>query len=167
MSCYYLLGSVEDVLKHMIEEFKQFFKRKKEKERQEVAEETIEEWKRQVDELRKHPLTQVKILSDSLLSELNQKLGDMSSKLDQILTYIRERQAPEISQYPKSLTVKDRELIKLLEDRGPLNTRELANALGVNRTTASIRLNKLASVGVLDKKSRGKEIEYSKRRATK
>jgi Fic family protein len=151
----------------MIEEFKQFFKRKKDQKHEEIAEKTVEEWKKQVEELRKHPLTQVKILSDSLLNELNQKLGDISSKLDQVLNYIRERQAPEISQYPKSLTVKDRELIKLLEDRGPLNTRELAKALGVNRTTASIRLNKLASVGVLDKKSRGKEIEYSKRRAKK
>jgi len=151
----------------MLEEFKQFFKRKKDKEHEEIADKTIEEWKRQVEELRKHPLTQVKILSDSLLRELNQKLGDISSKLDELLAHTRESHAPKISQYPKSLTVKDRELIKILEDREPLNTQELAKALGVNRTTASIRLNKLASVGVLDKKSRGKEIEYSIRRTKK
>ncbi len=130
----------------------------------------LREWQAQLEMIRKHPLTQAKMINEQLLSELNEILRHINSKLDHlekldmIIDMLKERGVSEDVEKAivavKNLTIKDRQVIELLSKQGPLTAQEVAEHLKLTRGTASLRLNKLYTAGLLDKIVQGKTIKF-------
>jgi DNA-binding transcriptional ArsR family regulator len=138
---------------------------------------TIKSWEQQVSLLQTHPLSQARVVNTQILSSLTDILGGLDdkltdlSKLDDILSILKAREALEIEKKSlgavdrvlnsvRHITIKDRIMIDLLEKNPILSAEEVAAELNVTRSTVSYRLNKLYSMGVLDKEVSGRRILF-------
>lgn len=143
------------------------------------TQEALEEWKEQVQYAENHPLTQAKIINSNLLRNLTDVLERMDTKLnkldklDQILGILKESQKEleekgvssqklnKAIEQMENLTVKDKEVLKVVKNKQPITASQLAEKIDVSRSTASSRLNKLASLGVLNKEPEGRKMLFS------
>ncbi|MBR9679108.1 MAG: winged helix-turn-helix transcriptional regulator [Nanoarchaeota archaeon] len=138
---------------------------------------TIKSWEQQVSLLQTHPLSQARVVNTQILSSLTDILGGLDnklaslSKLDDILTLLKAQEVSEIEKNSlgaidrvlkkvRHITIKDRIMIDLLEKNPILSAEEVAAELNVTRSTVSYRLNKLYSMGVLDKEVSGRKILF-------
>lgn len=143
------------------------------------TEELLNSWNESVKTVSDHPLSQVKIINTQILEQLSTILTSMNKKLkkldklDEVLKLLKESRK-EIILSGKStekldkaisgiedLTIKDEEVINVIKDKGPQNAESLADYIGVSRSTASNRLNRLHKKKVLRKKSDGREVFFS------
>ncbi len=140
--------------------------------------EALENWQKQVSLIEEHPLSQARVLNSQLLGSLNDIINSMDAKLselrklDEILAILRaenapksERKTPETAlEFALSkvgyVTPKDKQVIELLETVSELSSEEVSQKLNLSRSTISYRLNRLCSMGILDKKARGRIILF-------
>jgi len=140
--------------------------------------EAVENWQKQVTLIEDHPLSQARVLNTQVLQgitavmeSLDVKLEDLK-KLDDILDILKSQESTkkEINP-PKSalelalskvgyLTVKDRAVIKLLEEKGALSAEDVGKELKLSRSTVSYRLNRLHNMGILKKEAEGRTILF-------
>ncbi len=146
------------------------------------TENAIKTWEETLEAAKQHPLSQVKIVNTKILEELNHVLNQMNlkmdkleklDKLDKILDILdktkEELERKEItSDYLdkaideiENLTIKDKEVIAWIEKKGRVTANQLSKHLGLSRSTASFRLNRLAEMDALKKEASGKRIFYT------
>ena len=141
--------------------------------------ELLKVWDKGVKNVSEHPLSQVKIINTQIMEQLTSILTSMNGKLDKLsqldeILHLLKDSRQEIRIVGGStekldraiakienLTVKDEEGLGVLNDKGPQTADNLARNIGVSRSTASSRLNRLNRMNILRKKSDGKEIHYS------
>jgi len=129
----------------------------------------LEKWRQVIDAVQDHPLSQMKVINTQVLEQLlnvlehmNQQLSSLS-KLDEILLLLKDSKKQLEKKGVKSealdkaieqielLSLKDKEAFDVLKKKGPLTAEQLAKELGISRSTASSRLNRLYSFGRVDK----------------
>jgi DNA-binding transcriptional ArsR family regulator len=141
----------------------------------------IEAWEKTLSAAQQHPLSQVKILNTQVLEDLSNVLKSMDSKLDKLDKLDRLDEIYNILMHSKAeleakgvrsehldaalaeverLTIKDKDVIDWLAKQERVTAQQLADRIGLSRSTASFRLNRLAELGVLDKEAVGKKIFY-------
>jgi DNA-binding transcriptional ArsR family regulator len=138
----------------------------------------LKAWNSSVKNVSDHPLSQVKIINTQILEQLTDILGSMNSKLDrldaldEILRLLKDSRT-EISvkggntekldaaiSKIEGITIKDEEFIRVLKDKGPQSADTMARLIGISRSTASSRLNKLEKFNLVSKNADGKDIYY-------
>ncbi len=135
------------------------------------------EWKSTVEAISKHPLTQAKVVNDQLLASLTRVLEsidyklDKLDKLDEILRLLKKGQEkmkeqgveiPEINKAIEKLEqpLKEKEVLELLKQYDMLSAEEVAERLGISRSTASYRLNRLVKQGLVEKVAQGRKVYF-------
>jgi DNA-binding transcriptional ArsR family regulator len=134
-------------------------------------------WKNLVNTVQDHPLSQARVLNTQLLEQLTNVLDSIDtrlkdlSKLDEVLDLLKQEKADleasgkHSERLDKAIleleraTIKDRDAIKILK-KEPMTAEKLASELKISRSTASSRLNRLYSLGAVDKYAEGKNIYY-------
>lgn len=97
-----------------------------------------------------------------MLAEINKKLlylEILDRKIDDLSNVQGIKFFGDFEAAVKRVTVKDKEALEVLK-KGVTDAKELAKKLNIKRSTASLRLNKLANMGFLEKYSEGKTIKY-------
>jgi len=137
----------------------------------------LAQWQSLVKNVQSHPLSQAGIINTQLLEQLTNVLDSIScklddlKKLDEILELLKaektemeasgkhsERLDRAIAELERA-TIKDRDAVELLR-KGAMTADHLAAGLKLSRSTASSRLNRLYSLGAVDKYAEGKKIYY-------
>lgn len=143
--------------------------------------ESINNWQEQVSILEDHPLSQARVINTqvfegitSVISSIDEKLSDLG-KLDKILELLEalktEKLEENVENEPKSalefaltkvnhLSIKDKDVVELLENQGPMSAREAGKRLELTRSTISYRLNRLYNMGILEKMASGRTIKF-------
>lgn len=137
----------------------------------------LKDWSKTIELVEKHPLSQARVINTAVLTDLTQILNSMNEKLDklakidEILSLLSEtkgqlekaglptRNVDVVIGSLKGLTLKDQDALKFFKDK-QLTTEGFADNAGLSRSTASSRLNKLYSMGLLEKTAEGKQIVY-------
>ena len=138
----------------------------------------ITNWQMLIDSVQDHPLSQARIINTKLLEQLTQQLEqinkklDALNKLDVILEILQEGRKELESKGIKSvkldkaikelerITVKDTLAMKTLESKGPMTAEMLSEELKIDRSTASTRLNRLYTLGLVSKETKGKNMYF-------
>ena len=103
-------------------------------------EDKVEELKKDVDKLSNE--------------ELKEVLLDLREKIYEIYYIVKK------DWELKKLNNRDIEILKLLLKKGPLSAEDIAETLGISRSTASLRLNRLYSMGYLEKDIKDRRVLY-------
>jgi|GEM_PF-1852097 len=145
---------------------------------EESTKDVLEQWTKTLETVEKHPLSQARVINTAVLNDLTQVLHSMDEKLsdlgklDKIIGLLIEtkKQLDEAGMPTssvdaaisslKGLTVKDQEALKFFKGDEEIDTEEFATRAKLSRSTASSRLNKLFSFGLLEKNADGKKIVY-------
>jgi len=129
----------------------------------------LSEWEDKVKAVSEHPLSQARIINDNLLNELTGQLSTINEKLsaleklDKILELLKKNELYTESVEGvniRDLTIKDREMLDLMNKKGSVEATTLSKMLKISRSTASLRLNRLFATGFVEKFSKGKVIYY-------
>ncbi len=138
----------------------------------------LKEWSKTLEMVEKHPLSQARVINTGILSDLTRILHSMDeklsglTKLDEIIHLLVETKSQlenaglstskvdAVIGSLKGLTLKDQEALKVFSVDDLLTTETFAEKAGLSRSTASSRLNKLFSLGLLEKVAQGKKIAY-------
>ncbi len=136
-------------------------------------------WNDSVKNISEHPLSQAKVINTQILEQLSDILASMDKKLekltilDEILGLLKGTRTQIIElggnteqidtaiSHIEGLTIKDEEVIRALSDKGPQTADTLSRLMGISRSTASSRLNKLNAMNLVRKKTDGKFIYFS------
>lgn len=136
-------------------------------------------WNDSVKNISEHPLSQAKVINTQILEQLSDILASMDKKLekltllDEILGLLKGTRTQIIElggnteqidtaiSHVEGLTIKDEEVIRALSDKGPQTADTLSRLMGISRSTASSRLNKLNAMNLVRKKTDGKFIYFS------
>jgi DNA-binding transcriptional ArsR family regulator len=136
-------------------------------------------WGDSVKNISEHPLSQAKIINSQILEQISDILESMNKKLDkmalldEILGLLKgtrnqiidlggnTEQIDKAITHVEGITIKDEEVIRALKDKGPQTADNLARLMGISRSTASSRLNRLFSMNIIRKKTDGKFIYFS------
>ncbi|MBR9677919.1 MAG: winged helix-turn-helix transcriptional regulator [Nanoarchaeota archaeon] len=138
----------------------------------------LKNWDQQVKTIQDHPLSQAKIINTQLLARLTEVLKSMDERLEQLVKLdeildllnkskeeiadkgvISENLDKAIRQL-QLISIKDKEVIEVLQKKGKLTADQMSNEIKVTRSTCSSRLNRLYTLGLLDKEAVGKRIFY-------
>jgi len=134
---------------------------------------SVENWKNMVEELQKNPLTQAKIVNEQLLNEFRTQIETIQSdvndikmrmdrvelKQDETLKVVKNK-APKPKSAKIRLSSNDQKLYDLIKDTKIVQAGQIAEKLNISRSNASLKLNKLATFGLLDKEQDGKDMLY-------
>ena len=83
----------------------------------------------------------------------------LNEKIDRVIELL-ERKVVEGPPELHGLTIHDKEMLDFMAGGKKISADEIAKQMKLSRGTASLRLNKLYSLGYLLKKSRGKIVEF-------
>jgi uncharacterized membrane protein len=140
---------------------------------------SLKVWNDSVKNISEHPLSQAKVINTQILEQLSDILASMDKKLekltilDEILGLLKGTRTQIIElggnteqidtaiSHVEGLTIKDEEVIRALSDKGPQTADTLSRLMGISRSTASSRLNKLNAMNLIRKKTDGKFIYFS------
>lgn len=138
----------------------------------------VKDWERQVQLVKQHPLSQIKIINQTLLETLTDVLKSIDSKLenltkiDEVIDLLKSKETElkkegvetkEISKAIiklENITFKDKQVLETLEREKKLSAEQMANVLHITRSTASLRLNRLYELGILNKEATGRNILF-------
>ena len=138
----------------------------------------LKDWSKTLEMVEKHPLSQVRVINTAVLTDLTNILSSMDDKLNKLaklddimkLLLDTKKQLDSVGMPTgnidavigslKGLTLKDQEALSFLKAGELLTTEDFADRASLSRSTASSRLNKLFSLGLLDKTADGKKIVY-------
>ena len=152
----------------IIQKLKQLFAKQKEEELSRPKDHiTLDEWKRQVEDMKNHPLTQAKVINLELmnsifavLDQLHEKVDTVNTRLERLEKKPRPRKTGE--KKPKvKLSKSERNIVELLKNRKNVQASQIADKLKISRSNASLKLNKLYAVGVVKKTQDGKDVLYN------
>lgn len=124
----------------------------------------LREWRTEVQKLQEHPLTQAKIVNEKLLAAVMDLLNEINSKLDELNTRVGQletlktkqaKEAPEVK-----LSTNEQKVIDFVKKKKEVVANEVASSLKISRSNAALKLNKLFSVGLLEKRQDGKDVYY-------
>lgn len=135
----------------------------------EPASKELEEWQTRVKTIADHPLSQAKVINAQILEMLTNILNSMDhklsnlDKLNDILAILKQNEY-EIENIEKEkkdlLSIKDNELLNIFKDGKKYSSLDISNLLKISRSTSSFRLNRLYSLGILQKEPIGKKIFF-------
>ena len=103
----------------------------------------------------------------SKIDEILDKLEKIEKKLDEITK--KEDVLPILNdiywilkkdRQMKKLTEKDIKLLEVLYREGPMTAEDVASFLGISRSTSSLRLNRLYSIGYLEKRIMDRKVYF-------
>jgi len=144
----------------------------------ESGENVLKQWTKTLDMVENHPLSQARVINTAVLTDLTHVLNSMDEKLDNLgkldkiisLLIETKKQLNEAGMPTdkvdaaitsiKGLTIKDQEALNFFKGDELLTTKVFAERADLSRSTASSRLNKLFSFGLLEKVAKGKKIAY-------
>lgn len=160
-----LLESISGIFGKKEEKKKQVqiqVKKPRQKQQKRTKEQLIlSDWKNELERLTQHPLTQAKLINEKLLQDLyivleqiNNKLNVLNTKLDKAGL---ERVEPKTSQQRSS---QEQKILDLIDKRDRLMAADITKVLNISRSNASLKLNKLYDMGLLEKEQEGKEVFY-------
>ena len=155
---------------------KKLRQRLKQKKLAKIQHKELEKWESLYKNLQAHPLTQAKIINEELLAstnetleELKRKMHDFDSRLEGIETKVFSKKVKAgkkieirekiIVPYAK-LSEHEKQIISHLKEQGKCDAAVLAEALGMSRSNASLKLNKLHSWNFLNKGAEDKRVAY-------
>jgi len=136
----------------------------------------LKKWESLYKNLQAHPLTQAKIINEELLittnetlDELKQKISEFDARLEGVENKVfskkvKSKKAVEIREkiivpYAK-LSEHEKQIIGHIKGAGKCDASLLAEALGMSRSNASLKLNKLHSWNFLEKGADDKRVAY-------
>lgn len=143
-------------------------KKKKKKKEQQIAEHiTLKDWKEEIQRLQAHPLTQAKLMNESLLNLVMDLFEQINNKLDELNTRIDRMEAKKTKvkirhEKPEAkLSQQEQRILAYTKAQKIVQAGPIARKLRISRSNASLKLNKLYSIGYLDKQQDGKDVHYS------
>lgn len=143
-------------------------KKKKPKKEQLIAEHiTLKQWREELQRLQAHPLTQAKVMNENLLNLVMDLFEQINSKLDELNTRIDRMEAKKTKVKIKheklaaKLSQQEQKIIAYIKAQKIVQAGPIARKLRISRSNASLKLNKLYSIGYLDKQQDGKDVHYS------
>ena len=148
-------------------------KRKKKKTKKEVKDQLISEhitltqWKEELQRLQAHPLTQAKLMNENLLNLVMDLFEQINQKLDALNTRIDRMEAKKVKVKIKhetpdaKLSNQEERILAFIKAQKIVQAGPIARKLRISRSNASLKLNKLYSIGYLDKQQDGKDVHYS------
>jgi len=143
-------------------------KKKKPKKEQLIAEHiTLKEWKEELQRLQAHPLTQAKVMNENLLNLVMDLFEQINKKLDELNTRIDRMEAKKVKVKVKTekldakLSQQEQKILAFIKAQKIIQAGPIARKLRISRSNASLKLNKLYSIGYLDKQQDGKDVHYS------
>ena len=124
----------------------------------------VTEWRTEVQKIQKHPLTQAKIVNERLLGAVMDLLNEINSKLEELNTRVAQmetrQQRPEKLKPEFQLSTNEQKVVDFIKKKKEVVANGVAEALRISRSNAALKLNKLASVGLLSKRQDGKDVYY-------
>ncbi|HKZ50089.1 MAG TPA: helix-turn-helix domain-containing protein [Candidatus Nanoarchaeia archaeon] len=125
----------------------------------------VTEWRTEVQKIQKHPLTQAKIVNERLLASVMEMFNEINSKLDELSTRMMQLETignrPAAPQKPEfQLSTNEQKVVDFIKKKKEVVANNVADALRISRSNAALKLNKLASVGLLSKRQDGKDVYY-------
>ena len=143
-------------------------KKKKKTKEQMISEHiTLGQWKEELQRLQAHPLTQAKIMNENLLNLVMDLFEQINKKLDELNTRIDRMEAKKVKVKVKhetpiaKLSTQEERILAMLKMQKLIQAGPVARKLKISRSNASLKLNKLYSIGYLDKRQDGKDVHYS------
>lgn len=144
-------------------------KKRKKKTKQELISEhiTLKEWREELQRLQQHPLTQAKIINQNLLNSIMDLLEQINQKLDMLNTRIDRLEAKrtkvkvKVEKPEVKLSKQEQKILAFIKARKIVQAGPIASRLGISRSNASLKLNKLYQIGYLNKQQDGKDVHYS------
>jgi len=137
---------------------KQVRKRKRQKPLEHVL---LREWREEVKKLQQHPLTQAKIVNERLLTAIMELLNEINAKLDELSKRLEKVEMQKSASKPAiKLNSSEQSVFDFIKKTKEARAQEVAEALGISRSNAALKLNKLFSIGLLDKRQDGKDVFY-------
>jgi len=148
----------------------------KQKKLAKIQHKELEKWESLYKNLQAHPLTQAKIINEELLvstnetlEEIKRKMYDFDARLEGVENKVfskkvKSNKSVEIREkiivpYAK-LSEHEKQIISHLKEQGKCDAGVLAEALGMSRSNASLKLNKLHSWNFLEKGADDKRVAY-------
>jgi len=128
---------------------------------------TLKEWREEIKRLQEHPLTQAKIINQNLLNsimelleQINQKLDVLNTRLDR-LEARKTRVKVKVEKPEVKLSKQEQKILAYIRAKRIVQAGPVASRLGISRSNASLKLNKLYQIGYLNKQQDGKDVYYS------
>ena len=133
----------------------------------------LNDWESLYKNLQSHPLTQAKLINEELLAttnetfkEIKNKISDIDSRVGDIENKVfdknfisKEIQEKVIVPFAK-LSESEKQIIGHIKDRENCDASAVAEVMGMSRSNASLKLNKLYSWNFLDKSMDDKRVVY-------
>lgn len=118
----------------------------------------LADWKTELDKLTQHPLTQAKIINEQLLRDLYNLLEQIDKKLDVLNAKVDKAGLSKQDGSKAELASQEQKILDLAKNR--ITANEISDALEISRSNASLKLNKLFDMGLLEKEQDGKTVYY-------
>ncbi|MEM2874058.1 MAG: hypothetical protein QW063_01185 [Candidatus Nanoarchaeia archaeon] len=141
---------------------------KRKRPRQKPEHEVLREWRAELKRLQEHPLTQAKIVNErllaavmDLLNEINSKLEELNLRIAKLESIARQTQkkAP-VAPLKIKLSSKEQSVLDYVKQNTEVKASDVAAALNISRSNAALKLNKLFSINLLDKRQDGKDVYF-------
>ena len=126
----------------------------------EQVEQQVRDWEELLMRVKAHPFSQFKIINDQLLMSIYKALKDIDKKLEKLMLLDEIYKILTKGKEEIKLTVRDKQTLRLLSQYGMMTAEEVAKKMNISRSTASLRLNKLFLMGLLDKKIENKKVFF-------
>jgi|GEM_PF-2519329 len=125
----------------------------------------VNEWRTEVQKIQKHPLTQAKIVNERLLASVMDMFNEINSKLDELNTRVAQletlgNKAAAPLKPSVNLSSNEQKVVDFIKKKKEVVANAVAEGLKISRSNAALKLNKLASVGLLQKRQDGKDVYY-------
>jgi|TARA_B100000035_G_scaffold230225_1_gene198392 predicted HTH transcriptional regulator len=160
---------------------KVFRKKTKKKSKKESKDhKVLSSWEDMYEELQEHPLTQAKIINETLFQNTNNAIEKINTRLDSMderLIKLEKRKTRSTKEETIIVSENSDNLIKPILDKGRLSNQEelilemikeqgevdaksVSNKFDISRGNASLKLNKLHDFGLLEKRMDDKTVFY-------
>jgi len=160
---------------------KVFRKKTKKKSKKESKDhKVLSSWEDMYEELQEHPLTQAKIINETLFKNTNNAIEKINIRLDGIddrLTRLEKRKVKSGSE--EVIVVKEQSdvlikpildkgrlsdqeelILEMIKEQGEVDAKSVSNKFDISRGNASLKLNKLHDFGLLEKRMDDKTVFY-------
>ena len=134
------------------------------KDRKKTAKKSAEQlslgaWKTELEKLSQHPLTQAKIINEQLLRDLYNLLEQIDKKLDVLNAKVEKAGLAKQDSSKAELAGQEQKILSLA-GHARMTANDISDELEISRSNASLKLNKLFDMGLLEKEQDGKTVYY-------
>jgi DNA-binding transcriptional ArsR family regulator len=128
-----------------------------------VEHQMLREWRSEVQKIQEHPLTQAKIINERMLAAVMDLLNEINSKIEELNTRMAQLEERSETRREKSaikLSTNDQKVLDFIKKKKQAQANSVAEALKISRSNAALKMNKLFSLGLLEKTQDGKDVHY-------